>query len=558
MYANEELLVQRIQNHLLIEDVYSAKIEAEEALNQYPYSKPIQEARIKVLSKIGEEKQLLAAWNQFISLFPEESSNAELLEGMAWGIIQKASDSTSQITRAMALLGALFSQDIKGVKVLQRGMQDSSALIRALAVFLSSQLRDTILQEEVYRLFFQEKNGNVRLEVIKAIGSMKIKPLKTALIKMIGDDKTSQEERLAAIESWILLAERTSTEEIECLSNSNRAGFRLLACQILLHFIQNHTAVLKKLIDDPDPRVRAAAIHTLGSIRPNLNEDVELLQKVENHLSDRDPYVAITAAWCLTLYGPEKGLQALESWVHHENQEIRLFAAGAIAAVGKYGISLGCKILGESTDPYISLNIAIGLLQQREKVLECCEILCHMIKDNSERWRWEKENFNYLIPAKLKPLKRDELKNPEMMNQIVRLEVLNILALFDMNKAEDSIKKFLTERRLQVFGAAAILLLGEGDETAIQLIKHLLQDENPLLRLQAALVLAIWGKNPEALKILQEAYPSAPKEMKEKILEAIGRVGSIDSIPFLLERFKEPFSSIKIIAATAIIECLNH
>ncbi|HRD55298.1 MAG TPA: HEAT repeat domain-containing protein, partial [Parachlamydiaceae bacterium] len=58
--------------------------------------------------------------------------------------------------------------------------------------------------------------------------------------------------------------------------------------------------------------------------------------------------------------------------------------------------------------------------------------------------------------------------------------------------------------------------------------------------------------------VLQDFYAQADREMKERILEGIGRIGSSASIPFLVECLKEPFQSLRVIAASSLLQVLYH
>src|SRR6202030_1561458 len=120
-------------------------------------------------------------------------------------------------------------------------------------------------------------------------------------------------------------------------------------------------------------------------------------------------------------------------------------------------------------------------------------------------------------------------------DQLARLEILNMLSILKFKEAEEGIKQFLKEHNWGISAMASLLLLSEADESAIELVEKLLKDPNEKIRIQAALVLSLWDSGSEALAILEESYKSADREMKEYILEAIGRIGSSTSIPFLLE-----------------------
>ena len=93
-------------------------------------------------------------------------------------------------------------------------MQGSSALLRAVAVKLSATFGDAPLQEELERLFKKEKVWYVRLEVIKAVGQLQMKKMKSSLKEMIGHPKTLLEEKALAILSLVNMYDEISAEDL--------------------------------------------------------------------------------------------------------------------------------------------------------------------------------------------------------------------------------------------------------------------------------------------------------------------------------------------------------
>jgi HEAT repeat protein len=75
--------------------------------------------------------------------------------------------------------------------------------------------------------------------------------------------------------------------------------------------------------------------------------------------------------------------------------------------------------------------------------------------------------------------------------------------------------------------------------------------------MQAAFILAMLGGDSTAIKVLQEVYPKVG-EIKLHILQAIGHFGDPASIPFLLKVLSEPFQVQRLVAASALIQCLYH
>ena len=554
--ASEEKIAQRVRAHLLIRDFSSACQEAREGVAQHPQSRLLWEVWLQALAKKGDEKEMGAAWKRYLELYPDGCSRRELLESLAWGVIENGTRSSSPLTRLMALLGAFFSQDAKGVALLQRALSDSNAYVRATTVKLSSHLHDAKLQDEIVRLFQTERNWKVRLEVIRALGKMQIRSAEPDLIALIGRPQSQAEEKAAAITALVNLLDTAEKPEVEKLAKSDRAGLRLLACEVIEHFeLKRDVDLLTALVSDTRAEVRAAAWHALGMVRAS---GVALKALVSKALKDPDPAVAITAAWNLTLQDPAAGQAALAPWLEHETADLRRLASAATVATGQYGLPLTQATFAKTQDPYVRLNMALGLLGQRVSTDKACEALAQGLFQLEERWMWEEDNgFQALAPS---DLKHDEgVPNyPEAVNQMVRLEILNRLAIMRYPETQRALRRYLKEKRWEISGMAAVLLLTEGDETAIDAVIELLKDPDQKVRTGAAFILAQWGRGEEAVQVLQEAYGEADREMKEKILEGLGRAGVASSLPFLAAKLQEPYPSLRLMAAAALLETLYH
>ncbi len=555
---SEEKLARSIQAHLTIRDYSAAVRVGQKALVLYPQSILLYEGYIRSLVHMGEEKIFLSVWNQYVECFPDRACNRELIEEMAWGVLQKAANSPSIIMREMALLAAFFSQDAKGVVVLKRGMRDSNYAVRALAVKLASQFRDYQLVEEVKRLFKEEKVWSVRQQVLAAIGKMKIIDFKVNLELIIASDETLATEKALAMTSLLEILDHINQVEIEKLSSSNRAGLRELACQAIAYFqsIRDLDRLLK-LAKDSHPDVRLQAFYALGQLRPDKNLD-EILILARQGIKDLNYQVALSAAWLLTLYLPHEGQAAIERFLHHERREIRIAAAAALALTGSYGLSATLNQFHEHQDPFVRLNLALGLIKQRQSTQEASLYLSQMIITEREKWSMiEKALFRAIVPRVIKNVE-NSLTTPEVEDQLIRLELLNLLAILKTPCIQQVIRQYLSERSWDISATAMISLLVEGDEAAADIVRQLLQDDQPRIRLQAALFLSMWSREESSIQVLERGYTASDWELKARILEGLGRIGSIRSIPFLIQALGEHSQTLRLIAAMALIQCLNH
>ncbi|HEV8052709.1 MAG TPA: HEAT repeat domain-containing protein [Parachlamydiaceae bacterium] len=552
-------VVSRISAHLIINDYQNACHEAMWGIYNYPQSKAVWIACIRALAKSGDEKGMMTQWKIFIEKFPEEAKNREVLENLAWAVIDKAACSSSPAIRVTAMLGAFFSQDAKGVVLLQQGLRDHNSFLRAAAVKLSSHLMDASLQDELFHLLQTEKDWGVRLEVIRAIGELRVVEATKELQKVIGNEQSHAEEKAAAIEALVSLSDGIDHQQLSRLVAGNRAGMRMFACEMIAFFDQPQDIdKLFPLLEDHHSDVRAKVLQTIGRLRVQKVNGQSVDEIAERATHDPDTTVAVTAAWVLTINNPEKGLPVFQKFLNHPIRETRYFAAAALAATGRYGLGLMRHAFYGTNDIYVKMNLAIGMIGQRVDTQAACDCLFRGLSEKKERWAWDEEDsFRVLAPSKTK---HDEAipNYPEAVNQLTRLEVLQILAMVQYPHAQQAVKNFLKESNWGISGIASALLLTEGDDEAVDLVHTLLKDNDPKVKVQAALILALWGKGDDVVQLLQEAYPSADRELKGQILEGVGRVGSENSLLFLAERLQEPYQTLRIIAAASLLECLYH
>lgn len=562
LYAHahtENKAIKRVYAHLLIHDPASACEEAFQALHLYPHNKSLWEAYINALAKAGREKEMVATWKLYAAAYPDAYENRELLENMAWGVISQGTESSLLLIRTMAMLGAFFAQDAHGVDILHKNLSDTNSLLRSLAVQLSSKMQDAKLKDEVWRLLREDPVWQVRFEAIKAVGNMQIKEAWSDLLSIISSSDRMAEEKAAAIQSLVLMLDTVQHEEVVQLAKSDRAGLRLLACEVVIHCgLERDLDQIIPLLNDHSYEVRAAALEVIGNLRVKTINQKPVVDAIEWMLSDSEPTVAITAAWVVALNNPSKGQQAFQQWMQHEKRDVRIFAAAALAACGKYGLPYMYQAFRQGTDPYVRMNLALGLIGQRTAVDQAGQALYEGLTKEKRRWMWQEDSqFRALVPSTL-TFEEATTETPEQVDLITRLDILNRLAVIKDPRAQSAMLDFLNHRQWGISGIAAALLLTEGDDSAIDLVKDLLSHPVQKVRLQAALILALWGREESAIALLEQTYPKAKRELKEKILEGIGRVGAKSSIPFLASKLEEPAQSLRIIAACALLQTLNH
>lgn len=556
MFGNEEEALRRIYAHLFVHDPRSAVIEAEKILDQYPESKKLRMAYLQALAEKGDETAVLKEW---VKGKEELQKDRHALEILAWGVLKKGDLSPQLNIHLSAMIGAALTRDVRAVPMLVNAMRGTNALLRLIAVKFATSYGDGPLQEELKRMLTEEKVWFVRVEVIRAIGALRILSLKEPLKEIISQKKTLAEEKAEAIIALVQMYDAVRPSDLRTVLTSNRAGLRQLGCQIISHFdLHEHVKELTPLLQDASPDVRTYALHTMGLLRAPIAKEV-----LEPLLKDSSPMVSITASWIATLQGEEEGIKKLEYWMRDIHPRWRLMAAATLSGCGAKGVALAIQEMKKNEDPYVRANLALGLIGQRVEVEQASQVLyetLHLPEGPLMMWD-ESAHFRILSPSFIGHI--EQIPNyPKMVDQMVRLDLLNVLCIMNHPKAQEAVKGYVKNEAGNetggVTGAAVSVLIEEGDEEAMKVVAGLLKDEDSHVRVQAAFILAMMGNDPEAIKVLQEAYPTMSRELKIQILEAIGHIGSLDSIPFLIDILSEPFQMLRVVAASAIIQCLYN
>lgn len=559
---SEELATKRIYSHLLIHDPYSAVLEARHFLNIFPHSKSLQQALIRALSEKGDEVEALMEWKKAVEHFQVPADDRTLLEVLAWGVLNKGEYSSQLLIRMNALIGACFTHDARAIPLLLRTLSDTNSLVRSVAVRLCANFGDTPLQDKLGHLLKEEKVWYVRLEVIHAIGALRMLDMRGELKALIAHPKTLAEEKAAAIVSLIGMYEDIDEVELKSLIKSDRAGLRELACQIIAHLnLREKVDKLFPLLQDTSSDVRIATLNCIGLMRLDTYKGASIFSLVEPLLQDPTPEVAITAAWVTMLQGHPAGEKMLEKWILDKNPDIRRTASAALAVTGECGVNLSLKMLQSQLDPYVQVNLALGLIGQRAKTKLACDTLYSIfLKEEDTLWMWDASAnplFRSLSPSRLRHVEQIP-QYPLIVDQLVKLDLLSILSILRYPRAQEALRDFLQHQTWGSSGSAAAILLQEGDEKSLGIVRGLLEDPDEKIRVQAALILALLGGDPAAVSVLQEAYSKVEREIKVHILEALGHIGDPRSIPFLLDVLKEPFQVLRVVAASALIQCLYH
>ncbi len=554
--ADETEWLKQIGAQLCISDKHAALAACKRALAQHPHSLELKRAMIQVLGQLGQGQEALRWWKEW-GLAREDRA---LIETVAWGVIEQSAESSQWIIPFSAMISAFATQDVRVTSFLLKQLRSPHAFLREVAVKLAANYRDAALVAELKRLLKEESVWSVRLQVIEALGAMEIQEAKEALQALAVASRTSLREKIAAISALVAISSSIEEKEFDVLISSPWAGLRMLACHLVAHldWVDKKKEVVA-LLNDSSPDVRLAALNTLYLVGLGRLEKKER-EKIEALISDVHPFVAITASWIALRFAPQLGLRRLEKEIGGGDPAAARCAAFALSHGGKAALPLARALFQTHVDPFVRVNLALGLAKkEREK-----EVYCHFIHffltSHQKRIMWEggaNPLFEVIGPTHLCHI-AGEPHYPLTVDQLTRLEILTVLAKLSDKRAQAAMRAFLAKPLLGITYAAASALIEQGGEDILGILRALLQDEKEVIRVQAALVLALSWREDKAIHTLQQAYFTMERAFKVNILHALGYIGSERSVPFLLARLQEPYEVVKVAAAAALIQCLYH
>lgn len=544
----------------MIDDPISAIREARIHLHEHPDSKNLHLAYIKALCQAGLEIEALEEWNTLSSSHEDLLNDRTALEMLAWGVLNKGEGSNQLSIKINSLIGASMTRDAKAIPLILNGLRGTNSMVRSLCVSLAAAYGDLPLQAELAQMIKSEEVWSVRLELIKAAGQLRMKDTKSRLLEIISHPRTLAEEKVAAIISIVNMYDAIEDKELASLVRSNRAGIRELSCQIVSHLdLQEKIPMLLPLLADTHPGVRMSMLNTLALMKVEKIDGKPLMeiQQVSRLLNDHIPEVIITASYLALMHGDSRGEQNLKHWILNGEDKYARLAAAALAASGKRGVALSKALLKKSNNPYVQISLALGLIGQQQNV----DFACSIIEKNlalREKWMWDSSlNPLFRSVALSQVTHNAQIPNyPAVVNQMTRIELLQILCIMKYKGAQLAVKEFLQADTWGPVGAAAATLIQEGDDEALDVIRSLLKDPEEKVRIQSALILAMLGGDKKAVKVLKDAYAGASREIKLQILQAITQTKDPKAISFLLARLNEPFQVLRVVAATGIIQCL--
>lgn len=559
LVGTEKEFIAKISSLMTIGDNKGARRVSFLTRELYPESKSVLSLYIRSLASDGYLKEALSHLPVILG-DDQVRENFSVLEAIGWNFLLYE-EGISSVSNIASLLGAYRTHDARCVHLLLKKLDSTNAYDRHLAVKLCMGYRDFPLMQKITQMLKTEKNYFVKLMLIEAAGKMQVKDSDRILRDVIASNSKTSEEKCAAIQSLINLTEKPARAELLALKKSHKTSMREYCAALITHFeMYENRDILIDFLEDRHPSVRAKSL--LGLILLDLDKETLLGLKSKVQAAAKNDVVEVSSIANILLMkiDASKGLDLFSASLLGQDKKKARFASRVIGYTGAIANPLIQEVFHKSEDPIVKANLCLAMMGKEIDDYLAAKYLSRFLKEYSGKIMMKTDFspfFQGIDDSSVRHI--PYIQNyPNLVDSMTRLQILSKLSILEVDGVEDTMRSFLKNSMWKVSSSAAIMMLEESNLEDIELLRHLLKDVDPMVRLQAALVLAFYGNDKTISSVLEEAYEVVDWEKRIMILEALGVIGDRKSIPFILEKMKKESFILQKMAAASLLQCLYH
>lgn len=219
-------------------------------------------------------------------------------------------------------------------------------------------------EEEILIPFLDSPDRDIVSETIKSLGLIGAARLFDRFVEFLkSDDELIRKSSVASLS----LIFKANQEKVKGIVESHEENVRLGLYKILgYHSLEDIPALLFSGFSDPNPKIRAAAIHSFGYLKPDKRREVmdneDFLPTLSRLLLDESKSVIIETIWTLSAIDHPNVEGLLLSMLETDDPEVRRYtisAAGRTKSAKAGDILAG--MLESEIDPEAKVILCIAL-----------------------------------------------------------------------------------------------------------------------------------------------------------------------------------------------------
>lgn len=375
------------------------------------------------------------------------------------------------------------------VEVVEKSLRSGDKYVRLKAAQVLQGLSEWSNKEIILNLF-EDRDIDVRKNIIIAAGKLKLKEAVAPLILMLKDPIPDTRE--SAVASLGNLGDRRALKP------------------------------LLEMLDDSSSKVVRAAVIAMGEIG-----DEEITMPIIRMLSHKDKSVRYFAVNVLGELGGKTGFKAILGMVKDKETKVRL---GALVVLGRLKIKeyipIFKEMLADDTDPYVRLKAARNLALM-EDYTGYDLIRNEVFNKNTDLKREAMETLGMIKDKSSVPTIKEMFLYPNP--EIKEIVVWSLGEIGGADALEFLLKKLGVEKDIKTDIIDALKKFP--DDIALQHLNNYLDDENFMIRKHTADALSNFpGDNPEIEKkligLLSDIHPEVGQAALATLVKWNKKIGS--------------------------------
>lgn len=478
------------------------------------------------------------------------------LEALSLAVFKKHFSSSQEPIKLASVAAISQEPDARVLSLLLNAFESPSLKIKMFALRGLSAFPDEMVKIKLLRAFKYNSYPRIGIFIANLFSSWQDKKILPFLEKKLFEDGLTLDEKISYIEAIKELDGSFNSEKIKQYATSSCASMRLLATVLLAnHNIPSDQEVLIRLLNDTQLYVKQAAVQTL------------IKKKIWSQEIDD-----LITSWKEAKSIDLKKLYYYVGLVNHKAAVIEEFKQDWYRAHIDWKKQLS-SIIYASGDGYDSL--VLDLLKHAQDDLICLQLGLYLISGAhfSEGTEYVSMALKRLVTKKIYVIQEqivpffvfDDESNSSytisvghrrFMDKHIRLKIFHLLAMKKMPESKALLKTILRSDLFDVSLDAMVHFWENFGYEDRDYLKSILDEQDPELKLKAALVLSYLDYDKDSRKALLECYSKQTYSMQIQILFALSKYGDDDVISFYLKNLKSKYPLIQAISAGCLFTAL--
>lgn len=547
-------LKQQVTSRLYLESFEDARLAAEELIKS---DDP--EALYLSICAFASSMDLdkaLALLHENKALLQKQGFYKKSLETVSLCIFKKHFSSSQEPIKLASVAAISQEPDARVLNLLLAAFDNPSVKIKMFSLRGLSSFPDEKVKLKLLQEFKYNSHPVIGVFIAKVFASWQDKRILPLLEKKLFEDGLTIDEKISYIETIKELDQSFDQERIKRCAQSSQASLRLLASMLLANQkIKTDEDILLKLLNDSQLFVKQAAAQTIikKKIWNTKIQNLILSWKNEKSLDLKKVY------YYLGLVNQNRSVEEefIKDWqsadVHWQKH-----LASILYAAGDGHDKLAINLLEKNQPHLISLQLGLYLMSG-DFVDVGTKYVSHALKQLASK-------KIYVVQDQILPffVFDDETNSSHtigagqrrVMDKHIRLKIFHLLALKKMPESKDLLKSILKSDLFDVSLDAMVHFWENFGYEDRDYLKSVLNENDPDLKLKAALVLSYLDYDKDSRKALLDCYHKQSYSMQIQILFALSKYSDDDVIEFYVKNLKSKYPLVQAISAGCLFTAL--